>query len=319
MLRGREPAPRGERRRVREPGGVAHLAGEQVRGGDVDALHAPERVDDRPPFRTRGGFGDPARERVPGLLAAPHAAAVVLVGGGVVGLAELDRVGPPPVRAGPVALPPAGRRRLVEGVAVPQQELRHPLLGALQVVAGVRERAGEVAGGLGAPVGHPHLRDVARGEEPREELRVAPVGLPAAVRRRALHLGDGPHRAVQAEGAQRAAEVEAGDAGLVDGHRRLEAEGSFGDRRGVVAEGGAPDLAGHGVEGAGLDAAGVDVETDGCDIIGHGAPPQSHVARGHGCRCDHCRPTHEGATRGGAPNVQLISSLMRVEHCQAAE
>lgn len=86
-------------------------------------------------------------------------------------------------------------------------------------------------------------------------------------------------------------------------------EGPFGDRRGVVAEGGAPDLAGHGAEGAGLDAAGVDVETDGCDIIGHGAPPPSHVARGHGWCCDRCRPTHEGGARGEAPNVQLISSI----------
>ena len=34
-LRGREPAPRGERRRAREPREVARLGGEQERGGDV--------------------------------------------------------------------------------------------------------------------------------------------------------------------------------------------------------------------------------------------------------------------------------------------
>ncbi|TXF37553.1 hypothetical protein E4J93_03260 [Collinsella sp. BA40] len=37
-------------------------------------------------------------------------------------------------------------------------------------------------------------------------------------------------------------------------------------------------------------------------------PSPSHVARGHGWWYDHCRPTHDRATRGGAPNVQLISS-----------
>ena len=125
----------------------------------------------------------------------------------------------------------------------------------------------------------------------------------------ALHLGDGAHRAVEAEGAQGATEVEAGDAGLVDRLGRLEGERPLGDRGRVVAERRALDLPGHGVQGAGLDAAGVDVETDGCDIIGHGAPPPSHVARGHGWRYDHCRPTHDRAARGGAPNVQLISSV----------
>ena len=41
-------------------------------------------------------------------------------------------------------------------------------------------------------------------------------------------------------------------------------------------------------------------------------PSPSHVARGHGWRYDHCRPTHDRATRGGAPNVQLISSYLAV-------
>lgn len=99
------------------------------------------------------------------------------------------------------------------------------------------------------------------------------------------------------------------DAGLVDRLGRLEGECPLGDRGRVVAERRALDLPGHGVQGAGLDAAGVDVETDCCDIIGHGAPSPSHVARGHGWRYDHCRPTHDRAARGGAPNVQLISSV----------
>ena len=56
----------------------------------------------------------------------------------VVGLlGKLDRPYPRPVRGGPVALPAAGRGRLVENVSVPHQELRQPLLAALQVLARV--------------------------------------------------------------------------------------------------------------------------------------------------------------------------------------
>ena len=276
VLRGREPAPRRERRApLAEPRGVARLAGEQERGGDVDALHAPQRVDGS--ASTPGGPPTPRPSLasvVARLLAAPHAVAVVLVGGRVVGLGELDRVGPPPVGARPAApCLRAGRRRLVEDVPVAQQELRHPLLGPLQVVAGVGEGAGEVPGGLGAPVGDPYLDDVAGGEQAREELGVAAVGLAPPVGGGPLHLGDGPHAAVDAESPQGAAEVEAGDAGLVDRPGGLEAERPPCDRCGVAAERGALDLPGHRVQGAGLYAAGVDVEADGCDIIGHGALP----------------------------------------------
>ena len=96
----------------------------------------------------------------------------------------------------------------------------------------VGQRAGEVAGRLGALVGHPDPDDVARREQAGEELGVAAVGLAAAVGGRALHLRDGPDGAVEAEGAQGAAEVEAGHAGLVGRLRRLEPEGPLGDRRG---------------------------------------------------------------------------------------
>ena len=61
---GASPHHEAKRRRAREPGGVAHLAGEQERGGDVDALHAPERVHGRLPLRPPGGLGDPPRQRV---------------------------------------------------------------------------------------------------------------------------------------------------------------------------------------------------------------------------------------------------------------
>lgn len=133
---------------------------------------------------------------------------------------------------------------------MPEQELGHALPGALQVVAGVLERAGEVPGGLGAVVGHPHLDDVAAGEEPGQPLGVAPVVLAAPVGRGPVHLGDGAHGAVDAEGAQGAARVEAGRAALVHRLGRLEPQDPLGDRRRVVAEPGPDHLAGHGVEGA---------------------------------------------------------------------
>lgn len=66
---------------------------------------------------------------------------VVLVGRGVVGLVEGEGLRPVPVGPRPGAPAPAGRRRLVEDEAVAQQELRHPLLGVLQVVARVLEGA----------------------------------------------------------------------------------------------------------------------------------------------------------------------------------
>ena len=154
---------------------------------------------------------------------------------------------------------------------MPEEELGHALLCAMQVLARVLERAGEVAGGLGALVGHPHLDGVAAGEEPGQPLGVAPVVLAAPVGRGPVHLAD-VDGAVDAEGAQGAAQVEAGRAALVHRLGRLEPQRPLGDRRRVVAEPGPGHLAGHGVEGACGDGPCVDVETDGGDIIGHGGP-----------------------------------------------
>ena len=53
---------------------------------------------------------------------------------------------PRPVRGGPVLLPLPPGVRLAEGEPVPQQELRQPLLAALQVLARVVEGPGQVAG-----------------------------------------------------------------------------------------------------------------------------------------------------------------------------
>ena len=57
----------------------------------------------------RGGLFRPTLELTLGLAAAVHRVRVVLVGGGVVGLGELDRPRPPPVRLGLVRPAAAGR------------------------------------------------------------------------------------------------------------------------------------------------------------------------------------------------------------------
>lgn len=165
---------------------------------------------------------------------------------------------------------------LVEDEPVPQQELQQPLPGALQVLARVLERARQVAAGLALLVGHVHLHHVPGGEQPRQELRVAPVGLPPAVDGRLLHPGDRAHGAVQPERPQRAAEVEPRHAGLVDRPGRVERERPLGDGGWVVGERRVRRLPGHRVEGAGCDGPGVYVEADRCGILGHCGPLSSH-------------------------------------------
>ena len=125
-------------------------------------------------------------------------------------------------------------------------------------------------------VGHVHLHHVPGGEQPRQELRVAPVGLAPAVGAGPLHPGDRADDAVEAERAQRPAQVEARHPGLVDRLRGLEGERPPRDRRGVVGERRVRHLPGHRVEGAGGYRSGVDVETYGCGILVHREPLSSH-------------------------------------------
>ena len=151
----------------------------------------------------------------------------------------------------------------------------------------------------------------ADGDDPAaaQSSRYTASGLPGGLP------GDGDDRPARSglpggvsERAQGAAEVEAGDPGLVDGPRGLEAERPLGDRRRVVAERGPLGLACHRVQGEGLDAAGVDVETDGCDIMGHG--PSSVVCGARPRLRDTtivARPTDLRQEEG--LNVQLISSV----------
>ena len=118
-----------------------------------------------------------------------------------------------------------------------------------------------------------HLGDHAQRELHREELRVAPVGLAAPVGGGLVHLGHRADDAVDAHGAQLAAQVEAGHARLVDAFRGL-GQGLYPrcELAGLVPERPPLDLAGLGREGAGLYRARVDVEPYESGSIVHRKP-----------------------------------------------
>ena len=120
---------------------------------------------------------------------------------------------------------------------MPEQELGEHLLGALDLVARVRQGAHQVAGRLAPVVGDPHLHDVAHRQHAGEELRVVAVVLAPPVGGRLDHLGDGADDAVDAEGGQLLLQVEAGDPGFVDALRLgVDRSDPFGDGGGVVLE-----------------------------------------------------------------------------------
>ena len=197
-----------------------------------------------------------------------------------------------------------------------QEELRQALPVRRQPVAGVGEGPGQVAGGLALRVGDVHLDDLAQGELLGEELGVAPVGLAPPVAGGPHHLGDGADGAVHAQGPELPAEVESGDAGLVDGPGRLEGEDPRRDGGRVVGERPELHLPGAGVERAALDAACVDVQTDRSRIIRHESPSRAcgnRAGRLPG-RHGHYRPRptrSPGRARRavGALYVLLISSV----------
>ena len=143
VLGGREPEPRRERPGALEPGELAGLE-DQVRGArHVDALQAPDGVDPAlPPGLGRLGLDQPLEaglvlHRLPDGIDVVREHVVVRL------LGKRYRLYPRPVRGGPAALPAAGRGGLAERVSVPEEELRQPLLAALQVLAGVVEGAGQ--------------------------------------------------------------------------------------------------------------------------------------------------------------------------------
>ena len=292
VLGGRQADPCGERPGVPEPRELAGLEHEVGGRRGVDALEAAQGVDPPPPPGLAGlGLDEPLEPRL--LLRRPPDR-VDLVGEHVVvgPLREPYRLDPGPVRPGPVALPAAGGRPLVEGEPVPEQELGEPLLRAREVVPRVLERPGQVAGGLALVVGDPHLDHVADRQHAGEELGVVAVVLPAPVRAGLDHLRDGADHAVDPQAGKPLLQVEARDPGLVHAPGLwVHGPHPLRDCPGVVAEGRAAHLPGHDVEGDCLYRAGVDVEADEGGSIEHGSPfHECGVAAAAELDTHHCRP-----------------------------
>lgn len=118
-----------------------------------------------------------------------------------------------------------------------------------------------------------HLGDHSERQLHGQEMRVAAVRLAAAVGGRLVHLRHRADDAVDAHGAQLAAQVEAGHARLVDAFRGL-GQGLYPrcELAGLVPERPPLDLAGLGREGAGLYRARVDVEPYESGSIVHRKP-----------------------------------------------
>ena len=316
VLGGRQADPRGERAGVPEPGELAGLEHEVGGGSGVDALEAAQGVDPPPPPGLAGlGLDEPLEPRL--LLRSPPDRVDVVGERVVVGpLREPYRLDPGPVRPGPVALPAAGGRPLVEDEPVPEQELGEPLLRAREVVPRVLERPGQVAGGLALVVGDPHLDHVADRQHAGEELGVVAVVLPAPVRAGLDHLRDGADHAVDPQAGEPLLQVEARDPGLVHAPGPgVHGPDPLRDGPGVVAEGRAAHLPGHDVEGDGLYRAGVDVEADEGGSIEHGSPfHECGVAATVGLDTHHCRPNPRSFMQQGLSMfyVLLISSVPAV-------
>ena len=260
MLRGDQAHPGrvgGGRAEARE---AARLGGQAEGRHGVHALYTPQgRHDGRPPGLRRLGGDQPLQLELGGLLV-PDVLYVMVHRGLGRGLPDLYLGDPGPPGGRPRAAPAPQGVPLVEDITPPEQELREPLAGALDVVAGVVEGAGQVPCRLDLGVGHGDDHDVVGGEQPGEEGGVAPVVLDPLVGGGALHLGHGAHHAVHAEGAQLAAQGEPRGAALVDGPRRLEGQHPLGYRARLGAEPPLDHLAGVEVERGGGDGPGVHVE-----------------------------------------------------------
>ena len=273
VLGGHQPDPCGEARRPGEPREPVGLARDRGGRRGVDALQAPQRVARRlPPGRLRERLHLGLQRRLLGVRPA-DALAVVVERGRRGGVSQVDPPDPCPEIPGPAAPPLAGGAPLVVDVPVPDQELRQALLGAHGIVPGIRQRSGQVARPLALGIGHVHLGDHPERQLHGQEMRVAAVRLAAAVGGRPAHLRRRADGSVGAHGAQLAAQVEAGDARLVDAFRGL-GQGLYPrcELAGLVPERFPLDFARGRHEGAGLYRARVDVEPYESGSIVHRKP-----------------------------------------------
>ena len=142
------------------------------------------------------------------------------------------RANPAPVGTRPGAAPLAGGSGLVPDVPPLDQQMRQAVLGPREVVSDVLERTREAPRGPGLLVGDEHLDHVVGEELAGQELGVVPAVLLPPVAGGPVHLGDRADDAVDAEAPELADEMEAGDAGFVDGLRGFESE----DPRGYLSE-----------------------------------------------------------------------------------
>ena len=251
------------------------LPGEQQGRLAVDALEEAQRVDVGLPARLEGD----GQGRLGHLLDALGVALYPLEveGEGAVGalLAEVCLLRPCHERHGPHRLEVACRRPLVPGPAVPSERCGGLLLGALERLHGVVSRAHEVADGLAFLIGDPDDGELAllRGQHLREQAAgVLPVGLALPVVVGARDGGDRHDVAVDAEGPQAPAQLEARVAGLVGGVVGGGELGPhpFGDLGGggAVAEPARLLLAGGPVEALDDDRPRMDVHAEDGGVLG---------------------------------------------------
>src|ERR671914_183909 len=167
---------------------------------------------------------------------------------------ELERAQPRPVGVGPVV---AGTREPQPAAA---QEVREPLAGAVEIAAQVLAGADQVAQLLLGNGRDPHEGELARGQQARQTLGVAGVGLDPVGRL----ARDQPGRAdahIEAALGGSAGQPEAGRAGLVDSdHARPELLDAPQRHERITLEASAPQLSRLAIEDSGVGLVGVDVE-----------------------------------------------------------
>ena len=202
----------------------------------VDSLEASDGVDPLAPPAFGGLVPDEGLEPPLVLQLLPHGVDVVREDLVVGPLLEAYGVDPCPMGGGPVAPPLSGGSGFAEDQAVPEQELRQPLLAALQVVPCVVQRAHQVARRLAFVIGNPDLDDVSHGKHPGEKLGVVAVVLSLPVGRGLDHLRNRADDAVDAQRRELLLQVEPGDAGLVNALWQGRGSHPFGDGCGVVGE-----------------------------------------------------------------------------------